>query len=154
MSKKLVKTRKAEQAEGRPRKRTPLSVRNILKWHDQEEGYVYRFVNNVEDRVARFKEAGYVPVESKDPVGDQRDAGDASPIGSQVEKSVGGGTKAILMRIKEEWYKEDQKEKQANVDEIERSMDPRVREKQLRESGRLDSSHDRGGWEGGIHISR
>ena len=136
-----------DRTPDRERGRTPIAVRNILDWKEKEPGYVYRWVNQVEDRVPRFQEAGYEMIESEETIGDQRGTSDASKLASYVEKSVGGGTKAVLMRIKEEYYKQDQAEKQNKVDEIERSMDPRVREGLLK-------AEDAAGWEGGIHISR
>ena len=143
------------RAEERPRKRVPISVRNVLKWDDMEDGYHYRFVNDIENRIVQFKEAGYESIESPDVVGDQRSPGDPSPIATHVEKSVGGGIKGILMRIRDEWYEEDQREKQSEIDDVERSMDPRVREAQLREEGNLEEGQGgSGGWEGGILISR
>jgi hypothetical protein len=41
---------------------------------------------------------------------------------SIVEKAVGGRTKAVLMRIPEEWYDEDQKKKQKNLDAIDAAI--------------------------------
>ena len=155
MSKLKGKPESRDRAEGRPKGRIPVHYRNLLKWEHQDPAYKYRFVNKVEDRVERFKEAGYEIVESDEVVADQRSAGDASPIGTQVEKSVGSGDKAVLMRIKKEWYEDDQIEKQNKIDEIERSMDPRVREENLRKDGR--SEPGMGGadaYEGSINISR
>ena len=144
-----------ERAKDRPRKRIPISVRNVLKWDNIEEGYKYRFVNDIENRIEQFKEAGYEAVESPNVVGDQRSPGDPSPLATHVEKSVGGGTKAVLMRIRNEWYEEDQRDKQSEIDDVERSMDPRVRESRLIEEGQMEEGQGgSGGWEGGIQISR
>ena len=126
--------------EGRPRTRVPISIRNVLKWDDQDPAYQYRWVNDNEDRIQRFKGAGWNLVESKDHAGGNRSTGDPSKLASYVEKSVGSGTKAVLMRIDKQYYEEDQKVKQEEVDEIERSMDPRNR--------------DGGSWEGKIEIER
>ena len=147
------RSKKVERAEDRPRKRTPLNVRNILKWADQEEGYVYRFVNNVEDRVQRFKDAGYEVVISKNVVGDTKGVSDPTPLTSHVEKSVGGGTKAVLMRTTDKFHEEDQKTMNEALDEIEKSMDPRYREEQLAKEGRLDPVNS-GGWTGAIKVTR
>ena len=144
-----------ERAKDRPRKRIPISVRNVLKWDKIEEGYRYRFVNDIENRIVQFKDAGYEAVASPDVVGDQRSPGDPSPLASHVEKSVGGGIKGVLMRIRTEWYEEDQRAKQSEIDDVERSMDPRVREARFREEGHMEEGQgDYGGWEGGIQISR
>ena len=102
-------------------KRIPLGTRNVLRY-PKRAGYVRRIVNDVEDRVMRFQQAGYEVVQKKDlPSGDPR-AGDASQMGMPVAKSVGNGVKGVLMEIKEEWYLEDQKRKQTGVSAQEQSM--------------------------------
>ena len=130
----------SKKRDSKPRNRVPISIRNVLKWDDQDPAYQYRWVNDNEDRIQRVKGAGWNLVESKDHAGGNRSTGDPSKLASYVEKSVGSGTKAVLMRIDKEDYQEDQKTKQDEVDEIERSMDPRYREG--------------GSWEGKIEIDR
>ena len=106
--------------EKRP-KRIPLGTRNVLQY-PKRPGYVRRVVNDVEDRVMRFQQAGYEIVQKKDlPSGDPR-AGDASQMGMPVSKGVGNGVKGVLMEIKEEWYLEDQKRKQTDVSAQEAAM--------------------------------
>lgn len=113
-------------AQARPT-RTPLNSRQRLSVRNREAGYVYRIVNaNLEDdpdRVARFMEAGYelVPKDKGGSVGDAK-VDNPTSLGSASEISVGQGTKAVLMRIREDWYKEDQAAKQREIDEIERTM--------------------------------
>ena len=86
--------------------RGPLAVRGL------EPGYHYRFVNDVDDKVQAFRETGYEPVLDKDVnVGDKRVNVPATE-GSVKSISVGGGTKAVLMRIRQDWYDEDQLEKE------------------------------------------
>lgn len=99
--------------------RTPVGSRNILTVKGKDPNYVYRIVNDEEDRVARFKEGGYelVPDEAVK-VGDNR-ANGASSMSSMKQLSVGGGRKAYLMRIRKDWYEEDQKDKQKQVDAME-----------------------------------
>lgn len=105
---------------GRPQ-RTAIGTRNILTVKGTDPNYVYRFVNDVDDRISQFKEAGYelVPDESVE-VGDKR-VNNASSVGSAKIVSVGQGTKAYLMRIKKEWFEEDKARKLAHVAEIERA---------------------------------
>jgi hypothetical protein len=92
-------------------KRVPLGTRNVLQYPERE-GFKRRVVNDVEDRVMRFKQAGYEIVQNSDlPGGDPR-AGDASQMGMPVAKNVGNGVKGVLMEIPEDWYLEDQKAKQ------------------------------------------
>jgi len=113
-------------ASARP-KRTPLSQRNRLSVRNQEPGYHYRIVNanleNDPDRIQSFIDQGYelVPRDKVGTVGDKRVDG-ATPLGSSSEISVGQGTKAVVMRIREDWYKEDQAAKQALVDSTEQTM--------------------------------
>ena len=62
-----------------------------------------------------FQEAGYEVVQSESvEVGDKRAASGTS-IGSAKTLSVGQGTKAYVMRIKKEWYEEDQRAKQGQI---------------------------------------
>lgn len=103
-------------------KRTPISGRNRLSLQNKDPNYEYRIVNDVADRVDSFKENGWEPVLAKDTkVGDKRVEG-TSATGSVAELSVGQGTKAIVMRIKREWYEEDQAAKARQVDAIEQTM--------------------------------
>lgn len=103
--------------------RTPINGRNVLTVTGKEPGYTYRIVNDVGDRIQQFKEAGYEIVDGKDvKVGDRR-VTSASAEGSAAQVSVGNrGEKAIVMRIKDDWYKEDQKAKAQEVDRLEQSI--------------------------------
>lgn len=100
--------------------RTPIGQRNRLSVRDQEPGFVYRIVNDVDDRVHLMQEQGYEIV-SNTKVGDKRvdlpsSAGSASVI------SVGQGTKAVVMRQRKEFYDEDQAAKSSLVDATEQTM--------------------------------
>lgn len=110
---------------GRPRrvdmqrdsqKRTPMGQRDKLTVpeHIKERGYKYRFFNDEDGRIQSAIDAGWAIVEEKTQVGDA-DASQASQFGSAVSKPVGGGKRGILMRIRDEWYKEDQSAKEARI---------------------------------------
>jgi hypothetical protein len=100
-------------------KRTPVSGRNRLTVQGKDPNYVYRIVNDEEGRIARFQEGGYELLEDEAvKVGDKR-ANQTSSEGSVKQLSVGGGKKAYVMRIRRDWYEEDQKAKQAQVDALE-----------------------------------
>jgi hypothetical protein len=100
-------------------KRTPVSGRNRLTVQGKDPNYVYRIVNDEEDRIARFQEGGYELLQDEAvKVGDKR-ANQTSSEGSVKQLSVGGGKKAFVMRIRRDWYEEDQKAKQAQVDALE-----------------------------------
>lgn len=109
-------------ASARPR-RTPLSVRNRLSIKNKKAGYVYRIVNDVDDRITQLQEQGYeiISKEESGVVGDKR-VDSASAPGSASYISVGQGTKAVVMAIKEDWFKEDQSSKQQMVDDTEQTM--------------------------------
>lgn len=119
-------TRGANSASAQRPKRTPISGRNVLTVTGKEPGYVYRIVNDSGDRIQQFLDAGYEKVLANDvQVGDKR-INSASPEGSVAQVSVGGGDKAIVMRIREEWYKEDQAAKHAHVDQLEQTIKQNV----------------------------
>lgn len=104
-------------------KRTPINgTRNILTIRGQEPGYRYRIVNDDGDRIPMLQEQGYELVQDASiTVGDRRIA-NPTKEGSPVQVSVGGGQKGFVMRIKDEWYQEDQKTKQKSVDDLDESM--------------------------------
>jgi len=93
-----------------------------LNVRGKEPGYVYRIVNDTDDRVKTFEEMGYeVVTDSSVSVGDKRVAL-ATKEGSPAKVSVGQGVHAYVMRQKQEWFDEDQKKKQEYVNELESSM--------------------------------
>lgn len=97
-------------------KRTPVGVRNVLTVKGKDPEYEYRIVNDTGDRVAQFLDAGYEVVNAADvQIGDRR-VNQSSTEGSVAQTAVGGGIKGIVVRIKKEWYNEDQAAKQAQVD--------------------------------------
>lgn len=113
-------------------------TRNRLNVRGKEPGYVYRIVNDVDDRIQNFKEMGYELVTDNNiAVGDKRVA-NPSQEGSPVEVSVGQGVKAYVMRQKQEWFDEDQKAKQARVNELEASM----KSESLADYGKLTITKD------------
>ena len=102
--------------------RTPLANRSVLGIKGKEPGYVYRIVNDTGDRIASFQEQGYeIVTDSSITIGDRR-VGKASADGSPVQVAVGNGIDGYLMRIKEEYYKEDQAYKEQKLSELEQSM--------------------------------
>ncbi|HET8688192.1 MAG TPA: hypothetical protein VFM18_16280 [Methanosarcina sp.] len=103
-------------------KRTTIGTRNRLTVHNKDSNYVYRIVNDQDDRVAAFQQNGWEVVPAKDVrIGDKR-VENASSTGSAAEISVGQGTKAVVMRIPKDWYEEDQRAKAENIDALEQTM--------------------------------
>ena len=121
MTNKENKEAIAKSPSGRPQ-RTPIGSRNVLTVNGKDPNYEYRIVNDEGDRVEQFKAAGYDVVAAKDvTIGDRRIT-QASTEGSVAQAAVGGGLKAVVMRIKKEWYEEDQAAKQAEIDKTEAAM--------------------------------
>ena len=102
--------------------RTPVSGhRNVLTVKDRDPSFVYRWVNDIDERIEMYKDGGWEPVTEKLQVGDKR-VGTATTQGSAISKPVGNGIKAVLMRIKKEWYEEDQEAKLSRVRQIEADL--------------------------------
>ena len=122
-------------------KRTPISGRNVLTVSNKEPGYEYRFVNDVGDRVEIFKERGWELVEAADVrIGDRRIESPGA-LGSKAQASVDKqGTKAFVMRIKQEWYDEDQAEKAKAIAEQELAMKQQALSSNDLRSGKLEVS--------------
>lgn len=121
--------------------RIPVSQRNILTVKGKDPNYEYRIVNDTEDRITQFQDAGYVIDENDSvDVGDKRlSTGSGSAPGSKKMFSVGNGTKAFVMKIKKEWYDEDQAAKQIKVD----LQESTIKEKALSGNyGKLDITRD------------
>ena len=135
-------TRETATRVSRPQ-RTPITGRNVLTVTGKDPNYVYRIVNDVGDRIALFKEAGYELVDSDSvKVGDRR-VNVASAEGSKAQVSVDReGTKAFVMRIPKEWYEEDQKAKQSQVDELEQSIKKDALSKNELQSGKMEILRD------------
>lgn len=103
---------------GRPT-RTAVGRRNVLTVKGKEAGYEYRIVNDDQDRVDMFKGAGWEVVSNSEVVVGDKRVNQTSDVGSVATVSVGGGMKGVVMRIKQEWYDEDQEAKRAAVREVE-----------------------------------
>lgn len=102
--------------------RTSVSQRNVLTVTGKDADYIYRVVNDQSDRIQQFIDAGYELVDANTVrVGDKR-VDKAAAEGTKAQVAVGKGEKAFVMRIRKDWYLEDQAAKQARVNELERSL--------------------------------
>lgn len=104
--------------KNRPDRVSFAKQRNTLTFGNRDDDYVYRVFNDVDGRLQKAETAGYEYVREDAPLGDPTADG-STALGSVVSKPVGGGKNGVLMRIKREWYEEDQKEKQRSIDETE-----------------------------------
>ena len=117
--KKLNAAKKS--ADAKERIRVPIeSKRDVLSVQNTPPGYVDRIVNDVPGRIDKFKAAGYEVVEDAQ-LGTSHVDGNQSSQGV-VTKDVGKGVTAVVMRQREDFYKEDQKAKQDRIDEAENAM--------------------------------
>ena len=113
---------KEQTTSKRPRRTSINGVRNILTVKGKEPGYEYRIVNDTGDRLSQFREMGYEVVSDNSiQVGDRRIASPTKE-GSPVKVSVGKGESAYLVRIKKDWYDEDQAAKAEHLRETERAI--------------------------------
>jgi len=97
------------------KKRVPVGGnRDILTVLNKEKNYTYRWVNDVDGRITKFKLADYEHVYMNEgvEVGAVGDVKQGTNVGTIVSKSVGQGITAYLMKIKTEFYNEDQAAKQ------------------------------------------
>ena len=101
-------------------KRVPLAGRNRLSLRNKDDKYVYRIVNDLDDRVDRLKQQGY-EIDPDNNVGDKR-VDNPSSLGSVSTVSVGQGVKAVVMRQLREYYDEDQQTKAEQINAIEDTM--------------------------------
>lgn len=113
------------KAPERRTRRNPVEGRNRLKVRGEDPNYVYRIVNDVDDRISEYLDKGWeFETSEKVRIGDSRLVDNPNGDGFVRVMSVGGGMKAILMRIKREWYDEDQEAKLGYVKETEKAMRP------------------------------
>ena len=105
--------------------RPPLGARNRLTFGQQDPNYVYRVINDQDDRLQKAQEAGYEFVVSDQKLGDER-AAEGGKIDSRVSKPVGNGVRGFLMRIPREYYNEDQQAKANRINDTEASMKPKT----------------------------
>jgi len=126
----------------RQNRRTSINgTRNKLTVKGKDPNYVYRIVNDDDDRITQMQEIGYeIVTDSTLKVGDKRVAVPTTE-GSPTKVSVGGGKIAYVMRIRKEFYDEDQKAKQALADELETSTKREARE--ISDYGKLSISKDK-----------
>lgn len=89
---------------------------------EKDANFEYRFVNDTGARISNFQSAGYELVTDDSlQVGDSR-VFDPSDLGSAKCVTSNDGTKSYLMRIKREYYKEDQEAKAQHIAETEKAM--------------------------------
>lgn len=120
-------TKRDEGPAPRPDRSKPQRVkfadRNRISFSNMDPDYVYRVVNDKDGRIAKLQGIGYELVQDDEQIGDYRVA-EGSKLGRAVSKPVGNGVTGYLMKIRKDFYEEDQNEKSAVVDKIEKALKP------------------------------
>lgn len=113
-----AKNESKKKSEVNSRIRVPVGAnRDVTAVRTTPDGYIDRWVNDEPGRINLLKKAGYELVESAQ-VGDEGVDGTHSESGV-VSRDMGKGVIAYLMRQRNEYYEEDQTEKQKIIDENE-----------------------------------
>lgn len=127
--------------------RVPLGVSRPKLAVPQRQGYVRRWVNDVEGRLGSAEQGGYQFVENKNfQIGAQDIDNENRDLGARVSRVVdkSTGMKAYLMEIPKEYHEEDQRIKMREVDETESAI----------KRGALDNNESRYVPKDGIKINR
>lgn len=110
--------------------RVPVSgMRDIMTVLNKEEGYEYRWINDTADngsQIYKYKRGGWELAPLQTPEGELT-VGEEAVFRKEgkediVRLHVGEGKFAYLMRIKQEWYDEDQQAKADAIDEVEATI--------------------------------
>ena len=130
------------KASNRPQ-RTSLQRRRLLEAKERP-GYRRRWVNEEVGAIEDYIEAGWSPVAGNADASDTR-VQNESKLGSTVRRVVNRSKDAschyaVLMEIPEELYQEQQTHKQLENDEIEASIDPRLRKQDGSDYGHFRKS--------------
>ena len=111
----------------RKRERVPFGGRRQRLKTEQRTGFVRRWFNDTEDRIQRALDAGYTFVKDDVSVGQGQIGEENTDMNGSVSKIVskGGGepVRAYLMEIPENFYLQDQAEKE----KINRMVDDAIR---------------------------
>ncbi len=99
---------------GRPERKRVGAANRLLPRNLDQDRFYYRWVTDTNDRITSFKDAGYEIVSAKE-AGLEKARLEGGE-GSDGLISVGGGQKAVLMKLPIEFHKEDNLEKQEAVD--------------------------------------
>jgi hypothetical protein len=133
----MKETTSVKSPSGRTR-RSDRAIRGPLAVRGKEPGFVYRFVNDYDDNVLSYKEGGYEIVQDKDvSIGDKR-VNVPGMEGSVKHISVGGGMKAVLMRIPEDLYEQDQAIKEDRI----RAQELAIKKEVLNGNGKFEITRD------------
>lgn len=87
--------------------RNKITVTNL-----DQKNFMYRWVNDVENRINMFLEGGWTLVDKAGKEVGSSDVESSNVVGSALSRGMGGGITAYLMRIPMELWLEDQERKE------------------------------------------
>lgn len=104
---------------GRPARKR-VNTRNRLEIINKDPNKVYRLIDNEPARIYQFQQMGYEieDIKAHLPGSERVDAG----MIADNSIPVGGGKRQVLVAINKDWYDEDQREKQKEVDKTEDAL--------------------------------
>lgn len=104
------------------KKRPPVNGRgDVLTLSGMDDDYQYRVFNDKGTRIAQHREYGWEPVSVDDVTIGTRNAIHAGEAATVTVDSR-DGTQGVVMRIRKDWYDEDQKAKQDAIAETEKQI--------------------------------
>lgn len=121
MNRRIISVEKEFEAVEKRPTRIPVGSRAKLSVTGKDPAYEYRFVNDTPGRINEFKQGGWeVCTNSEVDCGNFR-AEEAGEVGSLASVVVDGGlgTRAYVMKIRKDWFAEDQAAQARQVDELE-----------------------------------
>jgi hypothetical protein len=107
-------------SEGRSN-RVPVGFGNKLEFEGKDPAFEYRVVGDVPGRLTMFQQAGYEFCYSEQRVAD-KGAAEGGGADTRITVDLGGGKMGYLMRIRKEFFSEDQARKIEKVRAIEDQM--------------------------------
>lgn len=110
----MRETREEIKDKARP-KRVPVYEANrnkITVTNLDHQNFQYRWVNDIQDRIAMFKEGGWTFVNKDGKAVGDGGVDSSNVSGSALSRGMGGGVTAYLMCIPKELWEEDQQRKE------------------------------------------
>lgn len=135
----MRETREEMKDKARP-KRVPVYEANrnkIVVANLDHQNFQYRWVNDVENRIAMFKEGGWEFVDKNGKAVGDGGIDSSNVVGSALSRGMRSGVTAFLMRIPKELWREDQLRKERE-DIAPLEADMRRNAKEASDYGRLD----------------
>lgn len=109
------------EAKRTPQRGSINGTRNRLNVKNQDPAYVYRVVNDIDDRVQNLMDVGY-EIDTLTKVGDKRAGAPSAAPGTPVTVSLGQGDKGVVMRIKKDLFEERKLQKEELIREREAAL--------------------------------